>query len=90
MIVIVMGVSGAGKTTIGRLLADALGATFLEADEFHSPANREKMRTGEALDDADRMPWLQRIAAALDAASGDSARPWCSPARPSSRPTATN
>ena len=71
MIVIVMGVSGAGKTTIGRLLAEVLGAVFLEGDEFHPSANLEKMRTGEPLDDGDRAPWLRNIAAALDALCRD-------------------
>jgi gluconokinase len=73
MIVIVMGVSGAGKTTIGRLLAEALGAVFLEGDEFHPSANLEKMRTGEPLDDGDRAPWLRNIAVALDAGGRDGA-----------------
>ena len=53
-----MGVSGSGKTTLGRAMAEALGRPFLDADDFHSPANREKMRAGHALDDADRAPWL--------------------------------
>ncbi len=66
MIVILMGVSGSGKTTVGRLLADELGWEFLEADELHPPANIAKMRRGEPLDDADRDPWLSAIAKALD------------------------
>jgi gluconokinase len=66
MIVILMGVSGSGKTTVGRMLADELGWEFLEADEFHPPANIDKMRRGEPLDDADRDPWLAAIAKALD------------------------
>jgi gluconokinase len=61
-----MGVSGSGKTTVGRLLAGELGWEFLEADEFHPPANIDKMRRGEPLDDADRDPWLAAIATALD------------------------
>ncbi len=73
MIIIVMGVSGAGKTTVGRLLADKLGAAFLEGDEFHPPANLAKMQRDEALDDDDRMPWLGSIGAALDAESSDGA-----------------
>jgi len=62
-----MGVAGSGKTTIARLLAEALDCAFLEGDDFHSPANREKMRHGTPLTDADRLPWLLRIAAAIDA-----------------------
>jgi carbohydrate kinase (thermoresistant glucokinase family) len=66
MIVLVMGVSGCGKSTIGAALADALGADFLEADTFHSPANIAKMKSGTPLEDADRWPWLDAIGAALD------------------------
>jgi gluconokinase len=62
-----MGVSGSGKTTVGTLLAAELGWEFLEADDFHPPANIDKMRHGEPLDDADRDPWLSAIAKALDA-----------------------
>jgi gluconokinase len=61
MIVIVFGVSGAGKTTIGKLLAEELGWRFYEADAFHSRANVEKMRRGVALTDEDRWPWLDRL-----------------------------
>lgn len=56
-----MGVSGSGKTTIGEVLAKKLGATFADADDYHSPANKAKMAAGHALDDADRMPWLQTL-----------------------------
>lgn len=66
MIVLVMGVSGAGKSTIGRALADALQADFLEADAFHSAANIAKMKGGTPLTDSDRWPWLDAIGAALD------------------------
>ncbi|MDY0873639.1 gluconokinase [Dongia rigui] len=66
MIVLVMGVSGCGKSTIGAALAAALGADFLEADTFHSPANIAKMKSGTPLEDADRWPWLDAIGAALD------------------------
>jgi len=58
VIVIVFGVSGAGKTTIGRLLAEELGWRFYEADDFHPRANIEKMRSGHPLTDEDRWPWL--------------------------------
>ena len=61
MIVIVFGVSGAGKTTIGKLLAEELGWRFYEADDFHSRANIEKMRRGVPLTDEDRWPWLDRL-----------------------------
>ncbi len=53
-----MGVSGSGKTTIGKLLADSLNWEFQDADSFHSPENIEKMRHGIPLNDLDRMPWL--------------------------------
>ena len=61
MIVIVFGVSGAGKTTIGKLLAQKLGWRFYEADDFHSQANINKMRRGIPLTDADRWPWLESL-----------------------------
>lgn len=61
MIVVVMGVSGAGKTTVGGALAKALGWEFLDADEFHPPENVAKMAAGTPLDDADRRPWLERL-----------------------------
>lgn len=69
--VVVMGVCGAGKTEIGRRLAATLGWRFLDADDFHPPANIEKMRAGRPLTDSDRWPWLDAVAAALrDAAAG--------------------
>jgi gluconokinase len=58
MIIIVMGVAGAGKTTVGRELGAALGWPFYDADDFHPPANVERMRRGEPLTDVDREPWL--------------------------------
>jgi carbohydrate kinase (thermoresistant glucokinase family) len=60
---IVMGVSGSGKSTVGAQLAARLGWEFADGDVFHPPANIAKMRNGIALDDADRWPWLQAIAA---------------------------
>ena len=58
MIIVVMGVTGSGKTTIGTLLAERLGFVFADADDFHSAANKEKMHKGIPLTDADRQPWL--------------------------------
>src|SRR5258706_13173762 len=68
--IVVMGVSGSGKTTVARLLAERLGWAFAEADEFHSPANVAKMRAGTPLTDDDRRPWLAAIAEHIDAARG--------------------
>ena len=62
MFVIVMGVTGSGKSTIGKLLADHLGISFYDADDFHSSENRTKMAQNVALDDADRRPWLELLA----------------------------
>ena len=61
MIAIVFGVSGAGKTTVGKLLAEELGWKFYEADDFHPRANIEKMHNGRPLTDEDRWPWLERL-----------------------------
>ena len=65
MIVIVMGVVGSGKTTVGQLLAEQLGWEFADADDFHSPANVEKIRKGIGLTDADRKPWLESLRTAI-------------------------
>ena len=65
MVVVLMGVSGSGKTTVGRLLAAALGGEFVEGDDHHPPANVEKMRRGIPLDDADRRPWLEALSRAI-------------------------
>ncbi len=66
--IIVMGVSGSGKSTIGALLAEALGWPFADADGFHPAANVAKMASGQALTDEDRWPWLDAIAAHIGAA----------------------
>jgi gluconokinase len=65
VIIIVMGVSGAGKTTVGTLLARQLGWPFVEADDFHSDAARARMAAGHGLTDADRAPWLERLSAVV-------------------------
>ncbi len=65
MIVIVMGVSGSGKSTIGKMLASELNWEFFDADDFHPSANIEKMRQGIPLTDADRMPWLLTLQDAI-------------------------
>jgi gluconokinase len=62
-VVVVMGVSGSGKTTVGTRLAELFGVTCADADAFHPPANIAKMSAGEPLDDADRAPWLDAIGA---------------------------
>jgi gluconokinase len=61
MIIVVMGVSGVGKTTVGQLLAEKIAASFYDADNFHSPENVAKMRSGTPLTDDDRWPWLDRL-----------------------------
>jgi len=70
MIIVITGVTGSGKTTIGRLLASRLGWTFADADDFHPAANIEKMKHGIALDDEDRSPWLESIRQWIAAAVG--------------------
>jgi gluconokinase len=68
MFIIITGVAGAGKSTVGKLLADNLGWQFYEGDDFHPAANVEKMRRGEALTDADREPWLDALRALIQSA----------------------
>ena len=65
-VIVVMGVSGTGKSTTGRALAEALGLPFLEGDDLHPESNVAKMAAGIPLTDADRAPWLDLIAAELD------------------------
>ncbi len=64
-LVVVMGVAGCGKSTVGQALAEKLACAFLDADDFHPTANKEKMRAGIALNDDDRAPWLETLNAAL-------------------------
>jgi gluconokinase len=68
MVVVLMGVSGSGKTTVGRILAAQLRWTFLDADDFHPTANIAKMRGGMPLNDADRRPWLDALRKRIDEA----------------------
>ncbi len=78
MTIVVMGVAGSGKTTVGRRLADALGWPFYDGDDFHPLANVEKMARGDALTDADRAPWLDALASLIAGADGTSAVLACS------------
>lgn len=89
MVIIVMGVTGAGKTTIGELLAKELGWTFADADQYHSAANKEKIHNGIALTDADRQPWLQALHDAIAGwlAAGQNAILACSALKESYRDT---
>jgi gluconokinase len=89
VIIVLMGVTGSGKTTVGRLLTEQLGWTLVEGDDFHPPENVAKMRRGEPLTDADRMPWLRALRARIDAlaAAGRSAVVTCSALRQAYRDT---
>lgn len=69
-LVVVMGVAGCGKTTVGTALATSLGVPFVDADDLHPPANIARMRQGRPLDDAARAPWLDAVHAALAGAGG--------------------
>jgi gluconokinase len=66
MIVVLMGVSGSGKSSVGKVLAEQLGWAFVEADDYHPPGNVEKLRRGEPLTDADRRPWLDALRRRID------------------------
>jgi gluconokinase len=68
VIIVLMGVSGSGKTTVGKVLAHQLGWTFLDADDYHPAANVEKMHRGVPLTDDDRRPWLQALRQLVDEA----------------------
>jgi gluconokinase len=70
-VVVVMGVSGCGKSTVGTLLSERLGWPFEDADLLHPPANVAKMRSGVPLTDADRWPWLERVAAWISERRGN-------------------
>ena len=61
LVLVIMGVTGVGKTTVGQALADALGWRFFDADDFHPEANVRKMHGGTPLDDDDRLPWLEAL-----------------------------
>lgn len=63
--IVIMGVSGCGKSTVGAALAEAMGIPYCDGDDLHPPANLEKMRAGIPLTDADRWPWLDRVSAIL-------------------------
>ena len=80
MIVVVMGITGAGKSTVGAELAGRLGWRFIEADDFHSESSWQKMHRGEPLSDVDRAPWLARLKKELEhvVAKGESAVLACS------------
>src|SRR5262245_29646985 len=65
MVIVAMGVSGAGKSNFGRALAERLGFRFAEGDDWHAPSSIEKMRRGEPLTDDDRQPWLERLNRAI-------------------------
>ena len=69
MLLVVMGVSGCGKSTFSQAIGDALGLEFADGDDLHAPESVAKMQAGIALDDADRWPWLDRIAAYLGTGS---------------------
>jgi gluconokinase len=80
-LLVVMGVSGSGKTTVGLALSERLGLPFADADDFHSPASVAKMAAGIALEDADRLPWLREVGRWLAAREDTGAVVSCSALR---------
>ena len=92
MVIVVAGVAGAGKTTVGRALAADLGWPFHDADDFHAPESVAQMARGEPLTDAQRQPWLARIRALIDrsGAAGDNAVVACSALREQYRQVLSN
>jgi gluconokinase len=92
MIVVLMGVSGSGKTTVGTLLAKRTGAIFADADDYHPAANKEKMRAGIPLNDDDRQPWLEILNGVLKSwyESGEAGVLACSALKESYRETLAN
>jgi len=87
MVIVIMGVSGVGKSTVGLALANQLGWPFADADDFHPPANVAKMRAGTPLNDADRAPWLRTLRGLIEGwlATGQSAVLACSALKESYR-----
>lgn len=80
-VVLLMGVAGCGKTAVGRRLAGRLGVGFIDADDLHPPANVARMRRGEPLTEADREPWLDRVAEVVDGRADEGAVLACSALR---------
>ncbi|MBB4953583.1 gluconokinase [Agrobacterium vitis] len=68
--IVIMGVSGCGKSSVGAALAEKLGATYVDGDDLHPPENIAKMRAGQPLDDDDRWPWLAHVGKTLEARQG--------------------
>ena len=87
MIVVLMGVAGSGKTTIGSRLAEDLGWRFVDADDFHSPENIRRMAAGQTLTDLDRQPWLARLRVEITnaIAAGENVALACSALKQASR-----